>query len=351
MIVPPASADSQLLCAITSIDRQRGTGELAGDAGSGRDGRELGETLRMGFEQMGLSEIYVNPGAVEIARKYEAAGFRRDASGIDAPMSLSEPDWRALCGRGPKVALMQPQFLPWLGYLELAQRADVFVFLDDFQLVRRSWGQRNRLFVVRGHPGMVTLPVAHQGNQESTFLELREAETTVWRRKLLNLLIQNYRGAPYGEAALELVREWFGRSYANIADLEIALVEKVTGYLGLRPRFVRSSMLGIEGIRRSARLRAILEQIGAGTYLSAYGSFSYMKEDGVFPIETLPVYFQNHTPREYPQHGSSEFIPRLSCLDAIANLPPDEVRARLKGTEWWLSWDERSVSDELAVLR
>ena len=316
----------------------------------------LSEALRLGFEQLGLAEIRMgrDGSSPEEQRVLDEAGFRRgpaDGRHDTAPITLCESDWRTANGLGPKVVLMQPQFLPWLGYLELIHRADVFVFLDDFQFLRRSWGQRNRLFVVRGKAGMVTLPVAHADNQEATFLDLREAETTIWRRKLITLLDQNYRGAPQGAAVLSLVQDWLAGTYANIADLEITLIEKVAEFLGLRRCFVRSSTLGVSGLRRSWRLRAILEKIGAGTYVSAHGSFAYMKEDGVFPIENLPVYFQNHTPREYAQHGCNEFVSRLSCLDALANLAPDQVRIRLQGTDWWQSWEDREAEETEAPAR
>lgn len=314
----------------------------------------LREALCVGFEQLGFARIYVDLAGGQDARLYEEAGFCREPADDRHALvrvSLRERDWRAACGLGPRIALMQPQFLPWLGYLELVGRADVFVFLDDFQFLRRGWGQRNRLFVVRGQAGMVTLPVAHEDNQEATFLDLCEAETTVWRRKLLNLLNQNYRGAPYGEVVLALVRDWFAERYRNLAELEIALIEKIAAYLGLRARFMRSSALGVEGLRRSWRLQAILEKLGAGTYVSAHGSFPYMKEDGVFPLANLPTYFQNHVPREYPQHGADVFVPRLSCLDALANLSPDQVRIKLQGTEWWQNWVEREAEENAAHVQ
>ena len=304
---------------------------------------------------MALSEVcvHLDPARTEQLRILEEAGLHREEGGWPSSrlrLRLREREWRAVRGLGPKVVLMQPQFLPWLGYLELIARADVFVFLDDFQFSRQGWGQRNRLFAGAGKVGIVTLPMRHEHNLDATFLDAREAETTAWRRKLRNLLSCNYRRAPYGAALLALADEWMAGSYANIAELEIALIEKIAAYLELRPRFVRSSTLGISGRRRSWRIHAILEALGAGTYFSAHGSFPYMKEDGVFPLANLPVYFQNHTPREYPQHGSDQFVPRLSCLDVLANLPPDQVRLKLRGTDWWQSWEEREA-EEMAEPR
>jgi hypothetical protein len=75
-----------------------------------------------------------------------------------------------------------------------------------------------------------------------------------------------------------------------------------------------------------------------------------MQEDAVFPLQNIPVYFQNHVPKPYVQPGSPVFEPRLSCLDALANLPSNELRGIIRGTEWWESWDERAEEHEREVL-
>lgn len=346
-----------------NIDGQPGRAELWNyigqpSAGCGLGTAAVSRALKIGFEQMALGKVYlhVDPGDIAALRIYADNGFQREVALRDqlasagersdpTCMSVLDREWRASQGLGPRVVLMQPQFLPWLGYLELIHRADVFVFLDDFQFLRRSWGHRNQLFVVRGKVGMVTLPVRHASSQETTFQDVAEAETTAWRRKLLTQLRQNYARAPYGEAVLALIHGWFASTYRNVADLEIAFIEKVAAYLDLRPHFVRSSSLNIAALRRSWRLRALLEKLGAGVYVSPHGSFRYMKEDGVFPLPELPVYFQDHIPQPYRQHGSDEFIPRLSCLDAMANLDAAEMRAILQGTAWWQNWEERALSE------
>ena len=56
------------------------------------------------------------------------------------------------------VSIMQPTYLPWLGYFDLMEQSDVFVFLDAAQFVKQSWHQRNRIRV--GHElRWMTVPV------------------------------------------------------------------------------------------------------------------------------------------------------------------------------------------------
>ena len=62
-----------------------------------------------------------------------------------------------------KVAMMQPTFLPWLGYFELIMKADKFIFLDDFQFVYRSFHRRNRI-LLNGKEQALTIPIDRRYN-------------------------------------------------------------------------------------------------------------------------------------------------------------------------------------------
>ena len=44
-----------------------------------------------------------------------------------------------------RVVVLQPSYLPWIGYFEQIARADQFVFLDGVQFTRRDWRNRNKI--------------------------------------------------------------------------------------------------------------------------------------------------------------------------------------------------------------
>jgi RimJ/RimL family protein N-acetyltransferase len=324
-------------------------------------GRAALEALfTLSFECMYFRELYLyipmqNSAAI---RFYGKAGFSHE----DLPeeevslhggrkdlvrMGLLERRWRALRGIGKKVVLMQPHFLPWLGYYELMDMADEFIFLDDFQFSRQSRGQRNLLFLTPGKADFVTLPIKHDGNLEATFLDIREAPNTKWRVKFMKSMDQAYAHAPFRTPVMKLFSEWLSHEYENIAELEINLIERVAKYLALETVLKRSSPLNIRGLKRSWRVQALLEAAEAGIYYSANGSFGYMKEDGIFPLEKVRTYFQSYKARPYKQANSKEFTPNLSALDALFNLSVPEIREILHGTRQWLTWDEM-IADSLA---
>src|SRR3546814_16966306 len=70
------------------------------------------------------------------------------------------------------IAIMQPTYLPWIGYFGMIDRADIFVFLDSVQFARRSWQPRNRTKTANG-PLMLTVPVHKKGARDQTIAEVR----------------------------------------------------------------------------------------------------------------------------------------------------------------------------------
>ena len=70
-----------------------------------------------------------------------------------------------------KVAIMQPAYLPWLGYFSLMDQVDKFVILDTVQFARRSWQQRNRIKTADGI-NMLTVPVIKKGKYDQKINEV-----------------------------------------------------------------------------------------------------------------------------------------------------------------------------------
>jgi hypothetical protein len=234
---------------------------------------------------------------------------------------------------------MQPTFLPWQGYFGLVAAADVFVALDDFQFQRHSFQQRNRLRQADGTETWISLPVGHPRDGE--FPTLGQAAPIVdakWRRRLKATLDQSYGRAPHHGALRGPIDEWIDTPFASVADMNIAFVTLVAGLLGFEPQWRRSSEIGSEG-QRSARVLDLLRRTGARTYLCARGSFEYMIEDGLFPVDDIEVVFQDFEPARYAQRRADDFVSHLSVLDALFEVGADETRALvLAGQRAWTPW-------------
>lgn len=92
------------------------------------------------------------------------------------------------------VAILQPSYLPWLGYFEQIDRSDVFVFYDDVQYDKHGWRNRNKIKTPKGWQWL-TVPVYHNFGQK--IYEVKINNNIPWRRKHLKSLQANYARAPY----------------------------------------------------------------------------------------------------------------------------------------------------------
>jgi hypothetical protein len=236
---------------------------------------------------------------------------------------------------------MQPTFMPWQGYFGLIAAADCFVFLDHLQFCRRSFDHRNRLLHADGSTHWVTMPIAHTGSEDrGRFNAVVPQCDARFRKKLLLTLRSSYARTEFFEEIFPAVEAWIAADWNSLAELNIDFIKRVTAMLGYAVDFRLSSEMPVAG-KRSALLDSILRLVGAKTYLSAKGSFDYMREDGVFPIAAITTVFQDFVPRVYPQVQSGSFVSHLSVLDALFQVGPGQTRRLVsEGQQPFRSWND-----------
>jgi WbqC-like protein family len=228
---------------------------------------------------------------------------------------------------GCALVVLQPGYLPWLGFFDQMRRADIFVYYDDVQFDRHGWRNRNRIKSPAG-PHWLTVPVRHAGLQER-ILDVEIDNRTAWARKHVGTIRQFYARAPYLGSFLPELEELLHRRWERIVDLDIAVVEMICRWLGLNSRTVRSSELGIPG-ERSQRLLDLCLHFGASRYLTGDAARAYLETE-LFARHNIEVRWQNYRHPIYTQqHGG--FIPYLSVLDLLLNCG-DESAAILAGEE------------------
>ncbi|MGE0446495.1 MAG: WbqC family protein [Vicinamibacterales bacterium] len=216
------------------------------------------------------------------------------------------------------VVILQPGYLPWLGFFDQMRRADVFVYYDDVQYDTHGWRNRNRIKTQHG-PMWLTVPVHHHGLRARRILDVEIDGRTPWARKHLAGIRQAYARAPflaefYPRLEAVLVRPW-----QRLAELNLAVAALIAEALGVAPLIARSSTLDIGG-ERSERLVAICRHFGATRYVSGSSARSYL-DVGRFDAAGIAVEWQDYAHPTYPQqHGA--FAPYLSALDLLLNCGP-----------------------------
>ena len=227
-----------------------------------------------------------------------------------------------------KVAVLQPGYLPWLGFFDQMSRVDAFVLYDDVQYTRSDWRSRNR---IKGPGGSVwlTVPVLKKGRLGQTILEARIDNRSGWQRKHRETLKIHYGKAPYFARYWPIFDEGYARIWEFLVDLDLFFIQRLRDALGLKTRLLRSSELGISG-GPVERLVALCQRLGADHYLTGDAAAEYL-DPAPFEAVGVTLEYQEYHHPTYPQMYG-EFVPYLSAVDLLFNCGPDS-RSRLDGRE------------------
>jgi WbqC-like protein len=211
------------------------------------------------------------------------------------------------------LAVLQPGYMPWLGFFDQMRRSDIFVYYDDVQFDKHGWRNRNRVKAPTG-PLWLTVPVRHHG--KPPILEVEIDERAPWARRHTGTIRQFYARAPFLDRYIDQLEELLVRPWTKLVDLDLAVASRMAEWLGVRTQIERSSCLGIEG-ERSERLVRICERFGATRYLSGNAAQTYL-DVGLFAGSGIEVVWQDFRHPTYPQqHG--DFVPYLSAMDLLLN--------------------------------
>lgn len=58
-----------------------------------------------------------------------------------------------------KLAIMQPYFLPYIGYFSLINQVDQFIQFDTPQFIRHGWIERNKILKSNGGTLYIKVPL------------------------------------------------------------------------------------------------------------------------------------------------------------------------------------------------
>lgn len=226
------------------------------------------------------------------------------------------------------VSVMQPTYLPWLGYFDLIDSSDAFVFLDDVKLEKSDWHVRNRIKGANGEL-MLTCPVATpSGRMEAKINSTVFAKGHPWRKKHLKSIEACYRKTPFfDELFLKLSNYYLASHNELLGQFNIGLIKLLCDYLSISSQFFAASELsGITGTK-DHRLVSICQKLKANNYLSPLGAKAYIEQEqpgGQLAENGIEVFYQNFEHPHY-QQLFGPFISHLGVIDCLFNVGPEQT--------------------------
>ncbi|MDR1134942.1 MAG: WbqC family protein [Clostridiales Family XIII bacterium] len=210
-----------------------------------------------------------------------------------------------------KLAIMQPYFLPYIGYWQLIYAVDKFVIYDDVNYIKGGWinrnnilaGSKKQLFTIK-LKGASSFKLINQTDILDDFIKFRKTIQT------------NYAKAPYFSRVMKLVTEILDFDGENLAAFLRNSIELVAEYVGINTELLISSDIKKDPtLKAQDRVIDICTGLGAAEYYNAIGGTGlYSPED--FRAKGIDLKFMKTSFTPYKQF-KNEFVPGLSIIDIM----------------------------------
>lgn len=217
-----------------------------------------------------------------------------------------------------KVVILQSNYIPWKGYFDLINDADVFVFYDDVQYTKNDWRNRNKIMTSNG-PKWITIPTGIDANRLICEVALNDPG---WQRKHWDSIRQNYRRAPFFQYYRPFFEEIFlATEWVSLSELNQHLIRHISQQLlGVQTVFDDSRNYQLSG-QRLERLLDLISKVDATHYISGPAAKSYISEERFSEMGVQLVWKNYSGYPEYPQ-GDLPFEHGVSILDLLFNVGP-----------------------------
>lgn len=218
-----------------------------------------------------------------------------------------------------KIAILQSNYIPWKGYFDIIQQADVFVIYDEVQYTKNDWRNRNLIKTPNGLDWL-TIPVKQKN------LEQKINETFIsqhnWNKKHWNTLVGNYSKAPFFKSYSEEFRDLFlGIETDNLSEINLLFINKINSILEIKTEIIDSQSLHLKGDKNERLIEAI-KKLNGTHYISGPAAKSYLNIEA-FEKEEIQVEWMNYS--NYPEYPQM-FLPfnhNVTILDLLFNVGPD----------------------------
>ena len=227
-----------------------------------------------------------------------------------------------------RVAIHQPQYLPWLGYLDKLDSAEVFIILDTVQFKKHEWQNRNRIRTKDGWQWL-TVPIIDRFPERIAQVEINSR--TAWQRKHCQALRLHYGKAPYWEPFGPGLLGLLEKPWSRLAELNVSVLELICRYLAIKTSCLLASSLTARE-EPTDRLIDLCQAAGGTEYLAGQAGPDYMNV-GRFTQAGLAVQVQTYQHPQYLQRYTP-FVSHLSVIDLLLNCGPESLAILRSGRGW-----------------
>lgn len=223
-----------------------------------------------------------------------------------------------------RVVILQSNYLPWKGYFNLIQAADVFVFYDCVKYTKNDWRNRNQIYTKNGKQ-WISIPIA--GSSVNQAIDEVLISDDRWQKKHYYSLYYGYRSAPCFKQLEEFIEDYLvDKCWNSLSQLNQYLTKYICRNMDIQTKFEDSRSFDLTGDRVD-RLIGIVKQLGGTEYISGKAAMTYMAGNE-FKFEESNIKLTYYDYPKYPKYEQlyTPFDDHVSIVDLIANIPWSEMQ-------------------------
>ena len=223
-----------------------------------------------------------------------------------------------------KLGIMQPYFMPYIGYFQLMKAVDKYVVYDDVNYIKGGWANRNHI-LINGEKEMFTVTL-QKASQNKLFNEIVIGDDF---KKLMKTLQMNYSRAINFDQTMVLMERIISFPNKQLAVFIANSFREILSYLSVETEILLSSEIPKDNsLRGKDKIIQICEILGADTYYNAVGGKNLYDQEE-FREHGITLNFVDSLPQVYSQLHTREFVSGLSMVDVLMNNTKDEVNRLL----------------------
>lgn len=213
------------------------------------------------------------------------------------------------------VAIIQSSYIPWKGYFDIINDADIFIFLDDVQYTKSDWRNRNKIKNSQGVQWL-TIPV---GSHIDKLIKEVKLPQNKWKENHYKSIYHNYSKSPFFSKYEDyLYHIYFEKEFKYLSEFNQYVIKLISKeILNIKVEFIDSSIFKVEG-RKDDRLIELIKQVNGTEYISGPSAKNYIQEEKFLNSGIKLLYKDYSGYPEYPQLYPP-FTHQVSVLDLIFN--------------------------------
>lgn len=228
-----------------------------------------------------------------------------------------------------KVGIMQPYFFPYIGYFQLINYVDKWIFFDDVQYIRRGWMNRNRILHPKEGWQYIVVPLKKHRRCD-LIKDIQINSNQNWKEKLLGQLSHYKKKAPYYNETINIIKRAIDLDTENITELNAHIIKTICEYLDINFKYEISSKCKFDYSKVNEPgdwALSISEQIGANEYVNPPGGIDLFNEEK-FNYSNIRLRFLKKSNIEYFQKRKY-FEDGLSIIDVMMFNSKEKIKEML----------------------